>query len=137
MISSMCLDAKLKFLTFVLFNQLIFLPLVAFGTPSTDIPPGGIILNDNYEYFFPRKVVVNTTDFGFGVAEGVFDKSKQNESINFLSIGRSHYQDNKTAYDYKIVLASNNFLGLDAGYRWAFPEIHRNEPYLKIGAAMF
>lgn len=132
----MCLDVKVFFLTFVLVGSMLIAAVPSKAAPSADIPPSGIILNDTKEYFFPSKWVTDTTDFGVGIAEGVFDKSKERDSLTLFSLGRSHYQENKTAYDYKVLLASKTFVGFEAGYRWAFPEILPEEPYVKIGAAI-
>jgi hypothetical protein len=136
MISIMCLDAKWKFLTFVLVAAVLADPSIGLTAPPNDLPPKGIILNDDHEYFFPRKPINDTTDFGLGTAQGVFDKSKEQLSLGFYTLGRSHYQDNKTAYDYKLILTSSTLLGVDAGYRWVFPEILKDEPYVKVGAVI-
>ena len=133
----MCLDAKSKFLTFVVVFQIFILPGLATGAPTTDIPPGGIILNDDSEYFYPRKTVTDSTDFSLGYAQGIFDKDKKKDTLGLFSIGRSHFQDNKTAYDYKLVLTSETLLGIDLGYRWQFPEILKEEPFVEIGTAIF
>lgn len=132
----MCLDAKAYFLTLVLFGSLLGSSSVCWGAPQTDVKPGGIVLNDDKEYFYPRPLVTRTTDFGVGIAQGVFDKDKEKLSLTVFSIGRSHYQENKTAFDYKLLLTSKTFMGLDAGYRWVFPELTTEEPFAEAGFAM-
>lgn len=136
MISMMCLDAKLHFVTLVLLVSLLGSTSVCLAAPQTDIPPGGIILNDDKEYFYPRPLITRTTDFGIGMAEGIFDKDKERLSLTIFSIGRTHYQDNKTAFDYKLLLTSKNLMGLDSGYRWVFPEIDPAEPFAEAGFAI-
>lgn len=132
----MCLVAKLHFLTLVVLMSILTSVNISWAAPQTDVPPTGIVLTDDKEYFYPRPLVTRTTDLGVGMAQGIFDKDKENLSLTVFSIGRAHYQENKTAFDYKILLTSKTFLGLDSGYRWVFPEYSAMEPFAEAGLAL-
>lgn len=129
----MYLDNRAYFLTFVLFGFVVTGTPRSEAAPSTDVRPAGIILNDTKEYFYPGRTVTDTTDLGVGGGEGIFDLDKKRESMNFLILGRSHYQENDTAYDYRILLASRSLVGLEGGYRFVFKDILPDEPYVKAG----
>lgn len=132
----MCLKLTVHFLTFVLVLTSQLFIVQSKAAPQTDLPPRGLVLNDEEEYFYPQTTVRSTWDFGVGAGEGVFDTSKIRKNLTLFSVGKTHYQENKTAYGYSIELSSEEVIGLESNYRWIFSDFIGGEPYLGTGLVL-